>query len=124
MSAEERDETQRAALAYGERYASPELALILALSAAGQFLTFIKFPFDIGILALGKPRAMFFLYAVPALLLFTAGVALVHWLGILGVPISGLLINATLLAATIVVYLRLARRAPERYVDAGRAAAA
>lgn len=99
------------ALAYGEKYGSPELALILALAAAGQFLTFIKYPFDIGILALGVPKAIFYLYVVPVLLLFTAGVALVLWLGILGVPLSGMLINGVLLVATIAVYLRLARGA-------------
>jgi O-antigen/teichoic acid export membrane protein len=96
-------------LAYGDKYASPELALILALAAAGQFLTFIKYPFDIGILALGRPKAFFYLYAVPVVLLLSVGVALVLWLGILGVPLSGMLINSVLLVATIAVYLRLAR---------------
>lgn len=96
-------------LAYGDKYASAELALILALSAAGQFFTFVKYPFDVGILALGKPRSIFLLYLVPVLMLFTTGVALVHFLGILGVPLSGILINSVLLAATVAVYLRLAR---------------
>lgn len=97
------------ALAYGEKYADAQLALVLALAAAAQFLTFIKYPFDIGILVLGSPRSIFHLYLLPVLLLFTAGVALVHFLGILGAPLSAILINGALLAATIGVYLRLAR---------------
>ncbi|MBI1942051.1 MAG: oligosaccharide flippase family protein [Betaproteobacteria bacterium] len=99
------------ALAYGDKYASVELALILALSAASQYFTFIKYPFDVGILALGSPRSIFLLYLLPVLMLFTTGVALVHFLGILGVPLSGILINSVLLAATVAAYLRLARGA-------------
>jgi PST family polysaccharide transporter len=95
------------ALVYGERYATAEAALILSLCAAGQLLTFIKFPYDVGILALGAPRSIFYLSVVPVVLLVTLGVALVYWLGLMGVPVFGILVNAVLLAATIVVYLRL-----------------
>jgi O-antigen/teichoic acid export membrane protein len=98
------------AFAYGEQFARPELALILALSAAGQLFTFVKYPYDIGILVLGAPRTIFYLYLIPVLLLFTVGIAAVHLLGILGVPLSALVMNAALFAATIYAYLRLASR--------------
>jgi O-antigen/teichoic acid export membrane protein len=98
------------AFAYGESFATPELALILALSAAGQIFTFVKFPYDIGILVLGAPRTIFYLNLIPVLLLFTIGVAAVHLLGILGVPLSALFMSAALFAATIFAYLRLASR--------------
>jgi O-antigen/teichoic acid export membrane protein len=101
---------QLLSFAYGEKFATPELALILALSAAGQIFTFVKYPFDIGILVLGAPRAIFCLYAIPVLLLFTVGVAAVHALGILGVPLSGLVMSGALFAATIFTYERLAAR--------------
>ena len=102
--------SQLLAFAYGESFATPELALILALSAAGQIFNFVKYPYDIGILVLGAPRTIFYLYLVPVLLLFTVGVAAVYLLGILGVPLSGLLMNAALLVGTIAAYLRLASR--------------
>jgi O-antigen/teichoic acid export membrane protein len=105
-------------MVYGERYASAEAALILSLCAAGQLLTFIKFPYDVGILALGAPRLIFYLSVLPVVLLVTLGVALVHWMGLMGVPVFGILVNAALLAATIVVYLRLLHGG-----DAGRVSA-
>jgi len=97
------------ALAYGDKYADPNLALLLALAVVAQFLTFIKYPFDVGILALGSPKSIFLLYLLPVLLLFSAGVALVHFFGILGVPVSGILINGALMLATMAVYRRLER---------------
>jgi PST family polysaccharide transporter len=97
------------ALAYGDKFADANLSLVLSLAVVAQFLTFVKYPFDIGILALGSPRSIFRLYLLPVLLLFSAGVALVHFLGILGVPVSGMLINGILMGATMAVYYRLER---------------
>jgi O-antigen/teichoic acid export membrane protein len=93
-------------LAYGERYAGTDLALILALSTIGVCLTFAKFPFDIGLLALRATRSIFHVYLIPVALLLTSGVALIHFFGILGVPLSALVINAALLAATWIAYRR------------------
>jgi O-antigen/teichoic acid export membrane protein len=98
-------------LAYGERYAGADLALILALSTIGQCLTFSKFPLDIGLLALRATKAIFYVHLIPVFLLFTAGVGLIYFLGILGVPLSGILINLALLAATWIAYTRNMRRA-------------
>jgi len=98
-------------LAYGARYASPRLALILGLSVVAQSVTFWKFPYDLGLLALRQTRAIFYANLVPVALLLTSGVALVHVLGIVGVPISGLLINVSLLAVTWAAYKRRLRQA-------------
>src|SRR5262249_7319087 len=46
-------------LAYGERYAHGHLALILALTTVAQCVTFMKFPFDLGLLALRATRRLF-----------------------------------------------------------------
>lgn len=105
--------------AYGERYASPALALLLAISAGGQFFTFVKYPFDIGILSLGAPRLIFYLYAFPVAFLFTGGVALIWWMGILGAPVAGTIINVVLLVTTVAAYQRLVRGAPPSWPGAG-----
>ncbi len=96
--------------AYGERYASADLALILALSTIAQCITFLKFPFDIGLLALRATRSIFYVHLIPVVLLFTSGVGFVYFMGILGVPLSGIVINSTLLAATLFAYVKLVRR--------------
>lgn len=97
-------------VAYGERYAGADLALILALATVAQCITFSKFPFDIGLLALRATKWIFYVHLIPVALLLTSGVALIHFLGILGVPLSGIVINAALLAATWRVYAYLMKR--------------
>jgi O-antigen/teichoic acid export membrane protein len=97
-------------IAYGERYASADLALILALSTIAQCVLFSKFPFDIGMLALRDTKAIFYVHLIPVILLFTSGVAFVYFLGILGVPLSGMVINSALLVATWLAYTRVASR--------------
>lgn len=97
-------------VAYGERYASAELALILALATIAQCITFSKFPFDIGLMALGETRSIFYVHLIPVALLFTVGIAFIHFLGILGVPLSGIVINSALLIATWGAYARLMKR--------------
>lgn len=101
-------------LAYGARYATPRLALILVLSVVGQCITFWKFPFDLGLLALRQTRAIFYANLAPVILLLTSGVALVHFFGIVGVPISGMVISCTLLLLTWGAYRRMLREAAER----------
>ena len=98
------------ALAYGERYAGEELALILALSTLAQCVHFSKFPFDIGMLALRESKTIFYVQLIPAILLVTSGVALVWWLGILGVALSALLMSSMLHVATWLAYKRVAHR--------------
>jgi O-antigen/teichoic acid export membrane protein len=115
---------QLLALAYGDRYASPALALLLAISAGGQFFTFVKYPFDIGILALGAPRLIFYLYAFPVFFMFTGGVAFIWWLGILGAPVTGTIINVVLLVTTVGAYLRLMRGTPDWPAAGARGASA
>jgi O-antigen/teichoic acid export membrane protein len=105
-------------LAYGDKYAGTNLALILALTAIGQFVLFSKFPFDIGLLALRSTKSIFYVYLIPVALLLTAGAALIHFLGILGVPLSALLINSALLAATWFAYRRRLARDAARPVGA------
>jgi O-antigen/teichoic acid export membrane protein len=97
-------------LAYGERYAGTQLALILALSTIAQCALFSKFPFDIGLLALRESKSLFYVQFIPVVLLWTSGLGLVWWLGILGVALSSLVINAVLLCATWRSYARIARR--------------
>lgn len=97
-------------VAYGERYASADLALILALSTIAQCITFLKFPFDIGLLALRATRSIFYVHLIPVVLLFTSGVGFIHFMGILGVPLSSIVINSTLLAATLFAYAKLVKR--------------
>jgi O-antigen/teichoic acid export membrane protein len=93
-------------LAYGEKYAGTELALILALATIAQCIVFAKFPFDVGLLALHSTKSIFHVYLLPVALLLTAGAALIHFLGILGVPVSSVLINTVLLVATWRTYRR------------------
>lgn len=100
-------------LAYGERFEGTPLPLILALAAAAQFIGFAKYPFDLGLMALRSTKSIFFAYLIPVVLLLTAGTALIHFLGIVGVPISGLLINAALLVATGLAYRRRMREQKE-----------
>jgi O-antigen/teichoic acid export membrane protein len=97
--------------AYGDRYADGDMALILALSAIAVSLLFAKLPFDVGLMALRATRSIFRVYLVPVVLLLTAGVALINALGILGVPLSGLLINFALLLATWRAFRTQRRRA-------------
>lgn len=97
-------------VAYGERYAGADLALILALSTIAQCITFSKFPFDIGLLALRETKWIFYVHLMPVLLLLTSGVGLVYFLGILGVPLSGIVINSALLFATWFAYAQLVKR--------------
>lgn len=97
-------------LAYGTRYASSEMALLLALSTVAQCITFSKFPFDIGLLALKGTKSIFYIHLIPVVLLATSGVAFVGLLGVLGVPLSSIVINTALLAATGLAYGRLMKR--------------
>ncbi len=97
-------------LAYGEKFAGTSLPLILALAALGQLVGFAKYPFDLGLLALRSTKSIFYAYLVPVVLLLTVGVALVYFLGIVGVPISGLVINTALLVATGLAYRRRMRQ--------------
>jgi O-antigen/teichoic acid export membrane protein len=93
-------------LAYGERYATTELALILALSTVAQCITFSKFPFDIGLMALKATKAIFYIHFIPVVLLFSVGAAFIHFLGLVGIPLSQIVINSALLLATWVAYRR------------------
>lgn len=97
-------------LAYGERYARADLALILALSTIAQCVLFSKFPFDIGMLALRDTKSIFYVQLIPVVLLLTSGIALIHFLGILGVPISGIVVSSALWVATWLAYRRVTRR--------------
>lgn len=99
--------------AYGEKFAGTALPLILALAALGQFIGFAKYPFDLGLMALRSTRSIFYAYLAPVVLLLTAGTALIHFLGILGVPLSGMLINAALLVLTGLAYRRRMREHEE-----------
>jgi O-antigen/teichoic acid export membrane protein len=98
------------AFAYGDRYAGADLALILALSTIAQCITFSKFPLDIGLLALRATKSIFYVHLIPVVLLFTSGVGLVYYLGIVGVPLSSILINSALLLATWMVYTNNLKR--------------
>ena len=105
--------------AYGERYAGADLALLLALSTIAQCITFSKFPLDIGLLALRATKAIFVVHLIPVALLFTAGIALIHMLGILGAALSGIVINAALLAATGNMYRKHMTQAGAHAAQAG-----
>ncbi len=96
-------------LAYGDRYSGPELALILALATLAQLVTFVKFTFDLGLLALRGTKSIFYVHLIPVALLFTTGIGLVYAFGIVGVPLSALLIGIAVLAATAAAYRRLAK---------------
>ena len=93
-------------LAYGERFADSGMSTILALATVGVCLSFAKLPFDVGLLALRATRSIFYVYLIPVGLLLTAGVALIRAFGLLGVPLSAILINMTLLTATWIAYRR------------------
>jgi hypothetical protein len=80
--------------------------LILSLAVVGQCIGFSKYPFDLGLLALRSPRSLFYIYLIPVLLLLTVGTTLIYFLGIVGVPLSGMLINSALLIATRRAYHR------------------
>lgn len=95
--------------AYGEKYARSDLALILMLATVAQCLVFLKFPFDIGLLALRSTKSIFYVYLIPVVLLLTSGTTLIHFFGILGVPMSSIVISSALLLATYIAY-RLALR--------------
>lgn len=90
--------------AYGEKYAKPDLALLLMLATMAQCLMFLKFPFDVGLLALRSTKSIFYVYLIPVALLLTSGVALISFFGILGVPMSSIVISSALLLATYAAY--------------------
>jgi O-antigen/teichoic acid export membrane protein len=101
--------------AYGEKYAKPDLALLLMLATVAQCLVFLKFPCDVGLLALRSTKSIFYVYLIPVALLLTSGVALISVFGILGVPMSSIVISSTLLLATYTAYrLALKRSGPIR----------
>jgi O-antigen/teichoic acid export membrane protein len=91
-------------LAYGEKFTGTNLALILALGTVSQFIGFWKYPFDLGLLALRSTKSIFYAYLIPVVLLLTSGAALIHFLGILGVPLSGIVIHSAVLIATWLAY--------------------
>jgi O-antigen/teichoic acid export membrane protein len=93
-------------LAYGGRFTDANLALILALAAIAQCIGFAKYPFDIGLLALRSPKSIFYAYLIPIVLLLTVGTSLIGFLGIVGVPLSVMVINTSLLVATWLAYDR------------------
>ena len=109
--------------AYGDRYTGTVMPLVLALAAIATCITFAKFPFDLGLLALRSTRSIFYVYLIPVGLLLTVGVALIHTLGVLGVPLSALLINSTLLFATRRAYRRQLARARTAELSGGLARA-
>jgi len=96
-------------IAYGDRYATPEAALILALSTLAQCILFVKYPFDLGLLALRRTKAIFYIHLIPVVVLFTSGVSLIYFFGIIGAPLSAMLISSLLLFATWRTYTRLVR---------------
>jgi O-antigen/teichoic acid export membrane protein len=93
-------------LAYGERHAGSEMSAILSFATVAACLGFAKLPFDVGLLAMRATRSIFCIYLIPVALLLSTGVALIHAFGLIGIPLSGLLINAALFAATWFVYRR------------------
>lgn len=93
-------------IAYGGRFTEANLALILALAAIAQCIGFSKYPFDIGLLALRSPKSIFYAYLIPIVLLLTVGTSLIGLLGIVGVPLSVIVINTSLLVATRLAYKR------------------
>ena len=97
-------------LAYGEKYAGANLALILGLATVAQCIGFSKYPFDLGLLAMRSTRSIFYVYLIPVLLLLTVGTTLIYFLGILGVPLSAIVINSSLLIATGLAYRRRLER--------------
>jgi hypothetical protein len=54
-------------------------------------------------------RSLFYVAIIPVILLATCGVALIHVFGILGVPLSLIVMNTSLLATTWWIYLKLMR---------------
>lgn len=110
--------------AYGARYDGTIMPVVLALAAVATCITFLKYPFDVGLLALRSTRSIFFVYLVPVALLLTAGVALIHAFGVLGVPLSAMIINSSLLFATWRAYRgRLARARADAHRREGLARA-
>lgn len=97
-------------MAYGEKYAAPYLVQILALATVAQCITFVKWPLDIGILALRESKWIFYVHLIPVFLLLTFGVGLIYLFGITGVPLSSILINTVVLFTTWVAYARLMAR--------------
>jgi len=87
-------------LAYGGRFAGTNLPWILALATIAQCIGFSKYPFDIGLLSLRSPKSIFYAYLIPVILLLTVGTSLIWTLGILGVPLSVIVINTALFIAT------------------------
>ena len=99
-------------LAYGDKLSGQGLGWVLAAAALGQVMVFLKFPMDVAVVAMGGARQVFVVSAIPVLLLATVGVALITKYGIFGVAMSSLVIAATLLVATYVLYRRNAARPP------------
>jgi len=97
-------------LAYGERYAGSDLALLLALATVAQCFTFAKFPFDLGLLALRSTKSIFYAHLIPVVLLLTAGVGLIAILGLVGVPLANMVINGALLIGTWFAYAQVVKR--------------
>lgn len=96
-------------LAYGNKFSGLGLGLILSLATVGQVVMFSKFPFDVALTAMSQTRWLFIISLAPVVLLFTVGVALIHGLGLLGVPLSALVISISVWSATYLTYRRLVR---------------
>jgi O-antigen/teichoic acid export membrane protein len=94
-------------LVYGDKFAGQGLGVILALATVAQIIAFFRFPMEVAVLSIGSSRSLFYVNLLPVVLLATAGVALIASFGIVGVPLSGMVIGVVLFIATYVVYRRL-----------------
>lgn len=97
-------------IAYGGKYDGAQMPLLLALAALAQCVMFMKFPYDLGVLAFRQTRSLFFVYLLPVAVLFSVGIGLIVFLGVVGVPLSILVSNVALLIATRIAYLRHLKR--------------
>jgi len=94
-------------LVYGDKFSGQGLGIILALATVAQIIAFFRFPMEVAVLSIGSSRSLFYVNLLPVVLLATVGVALIASFGIVGVPLSGMVIGVVLLIATYVVYRRL-----------------
>jgi O-antigen/teichoic acid export membrane protein len=88
---------------YGDKFTGAGLASILVLAAAAQGLGYARIPLEPGLPARGLLACL-----LPAVLVGTLGMTLIHFMGVIGAPVAVFAANLALLLAAWVAHRRRA----------------
>jgi O-antigen/teichoic acid export membrane protein len=87
-------------LAYGTKYQGGTLEAVIVIGAIAQFVNFLRTPVQIALLAMGESSKIFLINCFSVVLLITVGIACVSTFGIVGAPVSQLIIGVVLLVVS------------------------